>query len=313
MAFGRRSCWLVLASLGLAETRAGGRHDKLQSAADSESGSASGPSSARRRSTAGCSSCSRQTPRTSRGFRSAKTPRHSRSSASTSTASRPDRRPSLMALRWAIRSRACARFPPASIGFRPCCTSTRRFIARSGPVGQAAHGPRRGAAVEQGARQPLQHSARDHHRSQRRIRLPAITRPARQGHPAASPSPPTTRFIKHERIESEKLTKFWGRPMHLGAHVLLPEGFRFSSARRGIPLVIFHGHFPQTFGGFREEPPDPNLKPEYSERFHLRGLQPHRSGAGPSVLQGVDRRRTIHGWSSSRFSMPTRFTTTRTR
>ena len=37
----------------------------------------------------------------------------------------------------------------------------------------------------------------------------------------------------------------------------------------GYPLVIFHGHFPQTFGGFREEPPDSNLKPEYSARFHL--------------------------------------------
>ena len=37
------------------------------------------------------------------------------------------------------------------------------------------------------------------------------------------------------------------------------------------PLVIFHGHFPQTFGGFREQPPDENLKPDYSERFHLAG------------------------------------------
>ena len=84
------------------------------------------------------------------------------------------------------------------------------------------------------------------------------------------PDPPTTKYIKHERIESEKLTKFWGRPMHLGAHVLLPEGFDSHPEAR-YPLVIFHGHFPQTFGGFREEPPDPNLKPDYSERFHLAG------------------------------------------
>ena len=58
--------------------------------------------------------------------------------------------------------------------------------------------------------------------------------------------------------------------MHLGAHVLLPEGFDSHPTAR-YPLVIFHGHFPQTFEGFREEPPDPNLKPEYSERFHLPG------------------------------------------
>ena len=82
--------------------------------------------------------------------------------------------------------------------------------------------------------------------------------------------PPTTKYIKHEQIKSEKLTKFWGRPMHLGAHILLPEGFE-SHPQARYPLVIFHGHFPQTFGGFREEPPDPNLKPEYSERFHLQG------------------------------------------
>ena len=85
--------------------------------------------------------------------------------------------------------------------------------------------------------------------------------------PPISP-PATTKYIKHETIQSERLTKFWGRPMHLGAHVLLPEGFDSHPDAR-YPLVIFHGHFPQSISGFREEPPDPNLKPEYSERFHL--------------------------------------------
>jgi hypothetical protein len=84
------------------------------------------------------------------------------------------------------------------------------------------------------------------------------------------PAPETTKYRKHERIQSELLTKFWGRPMHLGAHVLLPEGFDTHPDAR-YPLVIFHGHFPQEFGGFRETPPDPNLKPEYNERFHLAG------------------------------------------
>jgi hypothetical protein len=39
------------------------------------------------------------------------------------------------------------------------------------------------------------------------------------------PAPATTKYIKHETIESKLLSKFWGRPMHLGAHILLPEGF----------------------------------------------------------------------------------------
>jgi hypothetical protein len=82
------------------------------------------------------------------------------------------------------------------------------------------------------------------------------------------PDPPTTRYVKHERIQSERLTKFWGRPMHLGAHVLLPEGYDAHPEAR-YPLVIYHGHFPQDFDGFREEPPDANLPCEYSERFRL--------------------------------------------
>jgi hypothetical protein len=34
--------------------------------------------------------------------------------------------------------------------------------------------------------------------------------------------PKDSKYIRHETIQSEKLTKFWGRPMHLGANVVLP-------------------------------------------------------------------------------------------
>jgi hypothetical protein len=78
--------------------------------------------------------------------------------------------------------------------------------------------------------------------------------------------PPDTRWIKHERIQSERLSRFWGRPFYLGAHVLLPAGYDEHPAAR-YPLVIFHGHFPEDFDGFREAPPDPDLKCEYSARF----------------------------------------------
>jgi hypothetical protein len=86
------------------------------------------------------------------------------------------------------------------------------------------------------------------------------------------PIPPAadTKYIKHVKIQSRLLSDFWGRPMSLGACVLLPEGFD-GHPEAHYPLVIFHGHFPYTIGGFRESPPDPNLKPEYSERFHLEG------------------------------------------
>jgi hypothetical protein len=82
--------------------------------------------------------------------------------------------------------------------------------------------------------------------------------------------PKDTKYIRHERILSERLTAFWGRPMHLGACLLLPEGFDEHPEAR-YPLVIYHGHFPRTFDGFRETPPDPDLKPDYSERFRVAG------------------------------------------
>ena len=84
------------------------------------------------------------------------------------------------------------------------------------------------------------------------------------------PRPKDTKYIRHERIQSKLLSDFWGRPMEIGACVLLPEGFD-TNPQAHYPLIIYHGHFPATFEGFREEPPDPNLKPDYSERFHVAG------------------------------------------
>ena len=82
--------------------------------------------------------------------------------------------------------------------------------------------------------------------------------------------PRDTKYVRHERIQSQLLSKFWGRPVFLGAHILLPEGFDQHPDAR-YPLVIDHGHFPDDFEGFREEPPDQSLKPDSSARFHLGG------------------------------------------
>lgn len=81
---------------------------------------------------------------------------------------------------------------------------------------------------------------------------------------------PDTKYIRHLKIQSALLTKFWGRPMFLSAIVLLPEGFD-EHPNAHYPLAVFHGHFPTGFDDFRTTPPDPDLKPEYSDRFHLAG------------------------------------------
>jgi len=78
--------------------------------------------------------------------------------------------------------------------------------------------------------------------------------------------PRDTEWIKHVRIRSDLLSEFWGRDMYLGAHVLLPAGFDEHPEAR-YPIAIFHGHFPYDFGGWRTEPPDPDLECEYSARF----------------------------------------------
>lgn len=82
--------------------------------------------------------------------------------------------------------------------------------------------------------------------------------------------PADTKYIKHIRIQSDRLSAFWGRPMFLGAHVLVPHAFDEHPEAR-YPLAVFHGHFPSDFGGFRVEPPDADLEPVYSNRFHVDG------------------------------------------
>ena len=86
----------------------------------------------------------------------------------------------------------------------------------------------------------------------------------------AIPAPKDTKYIRHMRIQSALLTKFWGRPMFLSANILVPEGFDEHPSAH-FPLAIFEDHFNHDFEGFRTEPPDPNLKPDFSERFHISG------------------------------------------
>jgi hypothetical protein len=86
----------------------------------------------------------------------------------------------------------------------------------------------------------------------------------------AIPPPADTKYIRHVKIQSDLLTKFWGRPMYLGANILVPEGFD-QHTEAHYPMAVNQGHFPADFDGFRTEPPDPNLKPDYSERFHIAG------------------------------------------
>ena len=82
-----------------------------------------------------------------------------------------------------------------------------------------------------------------------------------------------TEFIKHVKIRSKMLSEFWGRDMYLQANVLVPHGFDEKSNKR-YPLMIFHGHFPNTFRGFRTVPPTaPEKDTIYNSRFGITGYK----------------------------------------
>lgn len=58
---------------------------------------------------------------------------------------------------------------------------------------------------------------------------------------APSPRPTDTEWVKRVRIQSQKLTAFWGRPVYVYATVLLPKGYNERTNVR-YPTVFTFGH-----------------------------------------------------------------------
>lgn len=94
------------------------------------------------------------------------------------------------------------------------------------------------------------------HSAPARVRLPA-----RDGRPVElmldhtiPPLEPLedTPWIKRVRIRSEILSAHWGRPVHIGASVLLPAGFHDEPERK-YPSVVVFGHGDTPFG-FNTDP-----------------------------------------------------------
>ncbi len=76
-----------------------------------------------------------------------------------------------------------------------------------------------------------------------------------------------TKQVKYLRLQNDRLTKFWGRPMHLGAIVLLPSGWDTHPDAR-YPLLVHHGHFPASMAsdGWRETPSDASARGAQKEQ-----------------------------------------------
>ena len=64
----------------------------------------------------------------------------------------------------------------------------------------------------------------------------------------AEPMPVDTEWLKHVRIQSAKLTRFWGRPVFIHAHVLLPKGYaEHPEVRYPSVYALGHGRAPFSF------------------------------------------------------------------
>jgi enterochelin esterase-like enzyme len=93
-----------------------------------------------------------------------------------------------------------------------------------------------------------------------------------------------TKYLKHIRIQSKLLSAFWGRPVYLGATVLLPEGFEEHPSAH-YPLLVHQDHFQPDWDFFQEKIPSSAKDGElqflqYANRFY----QDWTSGRLPRML-----------------------------
>jgi len=66
--------------------------------------------------------------------------------------------------------------------------------------------------------------------------------------------PADTKWVKHIKIKSELLSKFWGQPIYIGATILLPGDY-FDNPGERFPTVYEQGHFSLAAPfGFKEDP-----------------------------------------------------------
>lgn len=101
------------------------------------------------------------------------------------------------------------------------------------------------------------------------------------------PIPPQadTKYVRHFRMQSQLLTKFWGRPMFLGAIVLIPDGFDEHPQQR-YPVAYHQGHYPRATDMLRDSPPPAGMsghQREFAQRAH-RLYQEWTSGRLPKML-----------------------------
>lgn len=99
---------------------------------------------------------------------------------------------------------------------------------------------------------------------------------------------PGAKWLKFVRFKSEKLSKFWGRDMYLGAWVLLPDGFE-EHPNAHYPLVVYQDHYHAGFGAplpFLTTPPPATAqgRAKVREQYGYKFYQDWVAGVLPRVI-----------------------------
>jgi hypothetical protein len=96
---------------------------------------------------------------------------------------------------------------------------------------------------------------------------------------------PGAHWLKYMRFRSEKLSKFWGRDVWLGAWILLPDGFDEHPDAK-FPLVVYQDHYHAGFGPvpFVTTAPDPKSPAAHRLANGHRFFQDWTAGRLPRVI-----------------------------
>jgi hypothetical protein len=85
------------------------------------------------------------------------------------------------------------------------------------------------------------------------------------------PEPQDTAWVRHVKMQSPMLTKFWGHPIFMGATVLLPAGYD-QNPKQTYPVVYVQGHFGlRAPYGFDPTPSQPTARTR--ERREVYGVE----------------------------------------
>ena len=93
------------------------------------------------------------------------------------------------------------------------------------------------------------------------------------------------KWLKFMRFRSEKLSKFWGRDVFLGAWILLPDGFDAHPDAK-YPLIVYQDHYHAGFGPvpFVTTAPDPKAPGARPLENGYRFFQDWTAGRLPRVI-----------------------------